>query len=394
MPDLKGQLFAPDGTLQGTVSLEWDETAAVLRIRGEGIDREVPGASVSVSTGGWQDQAVLLTWPQEGAAATVGISERETVRALAGLISASLARELDRAIQVSLKRERRGRRTLAIAGLIALLPLALLAALFLLRGAILDAVLSRLPATVDAQVGSFAFDGLARSGGVVATGTASDAVQAIGARLARAAPESPYAFRFVVVRDPSVNAFAAPGGLIVVDTGLLAAAASPDEAAGVLAHEMTHVLRRHTLRQIAFRSGMIASVRLLFGAPEGAAEILSDSALDLTTLRFSREQELEADRGALELLARAHLRQDGLGRFLERLEREGDGPPAWLSSHPAAGERAAALAAALAPAQAPPRGESPSAAAPVESLDLDWWAVQAEATAQGSGHRDQSPNWR
>jgi predicted Zn-dependent protease len=382
MSELQGQLFAPDGSAPCLVSLEWDEAARVLRIHDDGVEREVPGASISVATGGWQGQAVFLTWSQDGRGWAIGITDRQTVTALAALISASLARELDKAIVASLKSERKGRRTLIIAGFLALLPLALLVAAFLLRGPILDLVLRRLPVSVDAQLGVVAFNDLARSGQIVATGPAADAVQAIGARLVAAAGESPYEFRFVVVRDPRVNAFAAPGGLIVVDTGLLGAAASPEEVAGVLAHEMTHVLRRHTMRQVLFHSGLVSAVRLLFGAREGAAEILSGAALDLTSLRFSREQEIEADRNALELLGRAHVSADGLARFFERLGSESGGPSAWLSSHPAAAERAAALAGAIA--------SRPRASA-LEDLGLDWWAIQADAKAQEALGAPHSP---
>ena len=68
------------------------------------------------------------------------------------------------------------------------------------------------------------------------------AVEQIGQRLLATAPEHSFDFRFHVLRDASINAFAAPGGVVVVHTGLLVAAESPDEVAGVLAHEIAHVL--------------------------------------------------------------------------------------------------------------------------------------------------------
>ncbi len=150
-------------------------------------------------------------------------------------------------------------------------------------------------------------------------------------------------------------------------TGLLAATHSPDEVAGVLAHEMTHVLERHTLRQIVFQAGLTTAARLLLGSGEGASDLLSGAASDLTTLRFSREQERAADQGALRLLRAARLPTSGLASFFGRLAHAGDAPPAWLSSHPDSAERAAAVAVARAPDETP--------------LEIDWRAVQQAAAA-------------
>jgi predicted Zn-dependent protease len=225
--------------------------------------------------------------------------------------------------------------------------------------------------TVDAQIGEIALQQVRVSHRLQQGGPAVDSVRAIGERLVAAAGPAAqgHRFRFEVAEDATPNAFAAPGGLIVVHTGLLTAARGPDEVAGVLAHEVMHVTLRHSMRQLVLRAGVGAGVQLLVGSPEGAAGVLTAAASNLATLGFSREQEREADSSGLDLLERAALPPDGLVEFFGRLATESGAPPALLSTHPAPNDRSSRLRAEIAR-----RG-----AWPVRPLAVDWPAVQAAA---------------
>ncbi len=163
----------------------------------------------------------------------------------------------------------------------------------------------------------------------------SEALESLSGRLAAAA-QSPYDFQVHVVNLGVPNAFALPGGQIVIFEGLLDFAQSPDEVAGVLAHEMGHVIHRHGT------AGMIKSLGLAFffgvllgDLGSGAVGLAGET---LVSLNFSREAEIEADGSALELLGREGLSSQGLADFFERLEQEagGDMPEALqlLSTHP------------------------------------------------------------
>ena len=131
-------------------------------------------------------------------------------------------------------------------------------------------------------------------------------------RLAPAA--SPYRFVVRVANLEMVNAFALPGGQIVIAEGLLRFAESPDEVAGVLAHEMGHVLYRHSTAAMIEALGLA----FLFGALLGdfGIGVIGGAGETLVALTFRREAEAEADERALDLLGRAGVSSRGIRRFL------------------------------------------------------------------------------
>ena len=159
------------------------------------------------------------------------------------------------------------------------------------------------------------------------------ALEELTRRLAPAA--SPYRFEVRVVNLEMVNAFALPGGQIVIAEGLLHFAESADEVAGVLAHEMGHVLHRHSTASIIESLGLA----FLFGAMLGdlGTGVISGAGETLVGLSFRREAEAQADERAFALLERARLSSRGIANFFERMQGKARDRPALLhllSSHP------------------------------------------------------------
>ena len=155
--------------------------------------------------------------------------------------------------------------------------------------------------------------------------------------------------RLLVVRSDVPNAFAAPGGSVVITTGLLRALRSPDELAAVIAHEHGHVRRRHVVRAIVRR----VSLGVLIGLVAGDASALSGGvrvAGELGSLSYSREYERQADDEAASELARHGVSPLALAHALESIRRTSGSGPAigFLSTHPAAEERARRIRAAAA----------------------------------------------
>lgn len=149
-----------------------------------------------------------------------------------------------------------------------------------------------------------------------------------------------YEIAVQVFDHSDVNAFAAPGGQVVILSALLEEAETPEEVAGVLAHEIGHVERRDPMRQALRAAGATGLLTMVFGDLAGAA-VVSEHLL---TAAYSREAEVEADRFALETLAAANVDAAGFANFFARIEGLEAGDIALserLSTHPASSWRGA-----------------------------------------------------
>ena len=146
-----------------------------------------------------------------------------------------------------------------------------------------------------------------------------------------------------IMDTDTVNAFTFPGGTVVLTRGLLEKAEGPDEIAGVLGHELEHVRLRHVMIRFVRTSIMTALWQASVGDYSGLFVVDPKTALDVAGLQFSRDDERDADRGALERLDRAHVSHEGFAAFFERLQAKTDVIPAWMSSHPASAERIASI---------------------------------------------------
>jgi predicted Zn-dependent protease len=188
-------------------------------------------------------------------------------------------------------------------------------------------------------------------------------VESIGAAIAAAAGPLPYRFRFHVVQDDALNAFALPAGHIYVNTGIVLEAANVSELAGVLAHEVGHVARRHVAHNyrrqrntgILTELAGIAAAVLVGGPAAQGGQMVGELAAVTWLNTFTREAEIEADAFAVEVLPRAGYHPGGLVTFFETLrEQAGAQPPEFLSSHPATESRIEHTAALLAQASLAP----------------------------------------
>jgi beta-barrel assembly-enhancing protease len=149
------------------------------------------------------------------------------------------------------------------------------------------------------------------------------------------------------VRDSAVNAFATPGGFIIVNSGLIEATKTPEELAGVLAHEVQHVVHRHTTRAIIREAPLRIALSALAG---GGSEIGTAANVvgTLGVLRYRRGDEAEADRDGLRLLEAARVDPAGMVSFMRALEARHEDAPrfiGYLSTHPHAADRVNALEA-------------------------------------------------
>lgn len=205
---------------------------------------------------------------------------------------------------------------------------------------------------------------------------ALDALDRIQARLAKAASvDKP--FKIQVYDWPLMNAFAVPGGKIIITKGLIDKTQSPDEVAGVLAHEMGHGIEMHPEAGIIRVIGLSAAIELMMG---GSGGTIANLGVLLAQLGYTRASEREADEVGLKLLKDAGISAKGLGDFFKRVEEieKRDGEIAktiksldLLRSHPPTKEREELVAR---------QGPYPSTPA---LSDADWQVLKTICKATG-----------
>lgn len=180
-------------------------------------------------------------------------------------------------------------------------------------------------------------------------------LDALGYRLAASSPDARLGFEFFLMQDPTINAFALPGGFIGVHSGLILAAQTESELASVLAHEIAHVTQGHIARLVAGQQqaqlgSLVAMGVALLAArsnPQAAPGLLigAQAAAIQSQLNFTRDMERDADRVGLSILDRAGFDTRAMASFFERLQRTtrlADATlPAYLRTHPMTTERIA-----------------------------------------------------
>ncbi len=193
---------------------------------------------------------------------------------------------------------------------------------------------------------------------------------------------NPYTFRVIVLDYQAVNAFAIPGGNIVVLRGLLEMTRTPEELAGVLAHEAQHILNRHSTRIMLEQVSTGILVAAILGDPTGIMAIGLEGARTLGMLRYSRKHEAEADTKGMQMLVAAGINPQEMIAFYQLFlnkERDSTGFWAYLSTHPRAQERIDSL-------------ESLAEGMPNKSVKLfpylDWTSIRTVCHSSARGRAD------
>lgn len=205
------------------------------------------------------------------------------------------------------------------------------------------------------RIGREMMRSIRQSGRLLTDPEVEEYIQHLGYRLVSAGNHAAAGFQFFVVSDPSINAFAMPGGYIGIHTGLVTASRTESELAGVMAHEIAHVTQHHLARSYERASQMnmpltaavIAAIILGAGNPALGEAALAATMAGGTQMQldFTRSNEREADRVGIQMLANAGFDPHGMPGFFERLQQEyryaNTGLPEFLSTHPVTLDRIA-----------------------------------------------------
>ncbi len=212
-------------------------------------------------------------------------------------------------------------------------------------------------------------------------------LERVGQRLAGAIPPEfqhpEFQYSFKVVNAKEINAFALPGGPMYVNTGMITAAKSEDEMAGVMAHEISHVALRHGTAQVTkaqkyqMLSGIMGMGGQILGGPLGSIAQLGSQGVGVYLLKFSREYETEADLLGARIMANAGYDPRELANMFKTIEGQGgSGGPSFLSDHPSPKDRVAKINAEAQALQVN------TAAAPDKH---DFMIAQQRLTGRGGG---------
>lgn len=330
----------------------------------EGAREAILFSALTVSAGGLDHDHLVVKWAHAQVARMLYLNNHDVIRAFRQAAPDYLHAPFEQAAE----RVRQGRHRhrvmwTAVGGSM----LALMLGLWFGADLLVEVAVSRIPVEWEQQLGESAYRDFLAHQEVMKEGLPVTALEEMAQRLTEQIPNNPYKFEVTVVKSDVVNAFALPGGHVVVFTGLMKKAESGEEVAGVMSHELNHVLQRHGLERIVKSLGLVTVMAIVLGDQQGLVGMMKQVGVELLTLKFGREQETEADVTGLQLLQRAKIDPSGMIKFFERLSEKDEGRMEWLSTHPMSTARAERLKAELA---ALPK-KSP------EPFTFDWKQVQA-----------------
>jgi predicted Zn-dependent protease len=182
-------------------------------------------------------------------------------------------------------------------------------------------------------------------------------VNSLGQSIASRTSRADLQWQFAVVNTDVINAFALPGGFVYVNRGVLARASNESELAGVLAHEIEHVVRRHSVKQMEQAQQANIGVGLVCILTRVCENQAAQAAIQVggaaAFARFSREDEVQADEGGFQNMIRAGINPRGMLTFFQKLladeqSNASGGLNAWFADHPGTQDRIADIERMLA----------------------------------------------
>ncbi len=312
-----------------------------LRFESPGHSVEMPLAGLQLKLGGAANRIVFFSHPRTGEA-SVFTSDHSILKDPALKDDPAIVEQIRGAGS-------KKRRSLAFTGSVFLVIVLLIAGLFLSKDLLVGIVVNRVPPSLEVKLGEAVFTQMSSTMEEIESEEIDAMLQQMTARLVAVVPErDAYDFQFHVVNDSTINAFALPGGNIVVHSALIMKAERPEEILGVLGHEIGHVTKRHSTRQLVGTIGLFALVQLVFGDVSGIAAVVVSGGAELATLSYSRDHERESDDIGWVYLTNAGIDPEGMIEFFERLKEEEEKNPLasaageglnFMSTHPATRER-------------------------------------------------------
>jgi predicted Zn-dependent protease len=219
--------------------------------------------------------------------------------------------------------------------------------LYLFKNQIVKGVATQVPAEWEQKAGDKLFTSLTVTKEILKRDSLYNVFVKVSKPLVQEVEKEGFKIDLYLVKDPTVNAFALPGGKVVIQTGLIESAKSWEEVLGVLSHELAHVSQRHHLRGIINNVGLFAILSAAFGDVSALAGTIANMGGELASLANSRTFEREADSKGWDYLVGAGVNPNGMISFFETLQKQHGEleklPLAIVSTHPDTKSRIEAL---------------------------------------------------
>jgi len=324
---IQARLFGPGLPPQGEpVHCQVQENAIVISAGGTDLHQVVRLENIEATVGGFDHDQLQLQWGRDAAAYMLIPRDKHEQKKLVDALPAHEVRGLKRWKAATWSQSFVWR---SIAAGVMVICLAV-AIGFWQYDRLAGWIAQQVPMKTELAIGESVLKSLNADARYLSKGSAVEAVQKIGDRLTEG---SRYKYRWYVAKDKQINAFAIPGGIVVVNSGLLEKAGSANELAAVLAHEVQHVEERHALRNMIASAGLAGAVLLVLGDANTAIMIV---AHQVSAQYFNRQVESEADIKGIELLHKKNIDAKGMVSFFRKMKAEAAGrdAPVWLSSHP------------------------------------------------------------
>jgi len=221
------------------------------------------------------------------------------------------------------------------------LIVAMIVSLFVFRGLIVEHIASLLSPAQEQEMASGMRASAIAGKKIITDSSIQRRLGMITTPLVNSVDNKEFKFSFTIIEDETLNAYALPGGAIIIHSGLIQKAKSAEEVAGVLAHEISHVTRRHHIRGIIGNMGLYVIVRGFLGDITGVSTELATAGATLGSLKYSRDFETEADDNGWKLLNNADINPNGMIAFFETMKKEQGQVEMsdFISTHPGTAER-------------------------------------------------------
>ncbi len=306
-------------------------------IEQDGGQQKLPLPDITLRKAGFDEKGLACSWEEEGGNVEIQILDPNDVQILLRGMPEDLAAQY-RTIAKQHRKVKRWRGVGFLAVLLFLcLPFIALLLFYLKADTLANWASSMTPIEAEVMIGSESIKYLKSDLTLSQEGQRWEIIDTLGDTLSKNAQ---FNYQFYLSEDEEVNAFALPGGFVVVNSGLVANCETLEQLAGVLAHEIQHVEQRHSLEAIYKQLGFDAMWSVVIGDMSGIVSLI---ASDLAELSFSRDAEREADIEGFKALHKANINPVGMVDFFAKLGHSHSSDSQWLSTHPSNHERAETL---------------------------------------------------